>query len=480
MTTLALVARLLLALVFVISAVSKLRDGAAWRTAVQDFGVPAPVVRPVAAVLPYLELACAVLLVCADPAATVGAVAALVLLTAFTLAIVANLLLGRRPDCHCFGAVGDGGISWRTVARNAALLVLAALSLTHTGSIASVPSALRGYRAGQVAAGALFALLAAAVLVLALALRTLMGRYGAVLLRLEALEIATGTAPPRPAPAFALPDLDGQVVSLQDALDEGRPVLVAFLSPTCTLCSDLVPLLAAWQQEPGHPVTVVALSTGTAEANRDKLAGAPLQVLLQEEDELTQAYGVQGTPAAFLLGVDGLIAAPPAHGLDAVVALHDAALRTLGDAHAHDGPEVHQIGQRPLAVGDVLPELVVGTDDGQVAALAEVTATPSVLLFWRTDCGFCAGILDDVVALQDSAPLLLVSGTPGGTLRASGLTVPVLREQDGAVSQALRVPGTPAAVLVREGVVQSPVAVGGPDVIALIQRSVRAPSLAAT
>ena len=475
MTAVVLIARLLLALVFVVSAVAKLRDREGSRAAVADFGVPAPLVGVIAAALPVVELLCAALLVSADPAATAGAVGSLLLLAAFTVAIVVNLVQGRRPDCHCFGQVGGGEVSWRSVARNVGLMVLAGLSLVGAGSFRSVPAVVADYSTGQTAAGTFLALLAAAVVGLALALRTLMGRYGGVLLRLEALEIATGTAPPRPAPAFELPDLEGRVVSLQDVLQQHRPVFVAFLSPTCTLCSELVPLLAQWQNDPQHPVSVVVLSTGTREANREKVEGTSLTVLLQLDGEVAEAYGVQGTPAAFLLGEDGLIAAPAAHGLDAVVGLHAAAVRTLD--HAHDGPLVHQIEPRPVSRGDVLPELNMVLDGGEPVSLQEVTAEPTVLLFWRTDCGFCAAVLDDVVARQDSTRVLVVSSTPADVLRASGLTAPLLEEQDGALSLALRVPGTPAAVRVRGGIVDSMLAIGGPEVLSLLDASVADRSL---
>ena len=477
MTALVLLARLLLALVFVVSAVAKLRDRSGSRDAVEAFGVPAALVGPVAATLPLVELLCAALLVTADPGATAGAIGSLLLLAAFTVAIVFNLLQGRRPDCHCFGQIGGGQVSWRSVARNVALMALAGLSLVGAGSLGSVPAVIADYSAGEITAGLLFALLAAAVVGLALALRTLMGRYGTVLMRLEALEIATGTAPPRPAPAFELPDLDGRLASLQDALLQRRPVLVVFLSPTCTLCSELVPLLAEWQGDRDHGVSVVVLSTGTLEDNREKVAGTSLSVLLQPEGEVAAAYGIQGTPAAYLVSEDGLIAAPVAHGVDAVVGLHAAALRTLDGAHGHDGPQLHQIEQRPVSPGDVLPALQVHVDGGELASLQALVAEPAILLFWRTDCGFCAGILDDVIALQDRTRLLIVSSTPTDVLRGSGLTAPVLDEPDGALSQALRVPGTPAAVRIVGGVVDSGLAVGGPEVLALLGVPVAVQSL---
>ena len=90
-TVFILVCRVLLAAVFVVSAVAKFRDRAGSRTAVQEFGVPAPLVPLIAAGLPFAEVACAVLLLVADPGATAGALASTALLGAFTIAIAVIL-----------------------------------------------------------------------------------------------------------------------------------------------------------------------------------------------------------------------------------------------------------------------------------------------------------------------------------------------------------------------------------------------------
>ena len=449
------------------SAVAKLRDRPGSRTAVQDFGVPRALVGLVAGALPFVELACAVLLVLADPAATLGAALALLMLLAFTVAIVVNLLRGNRVDCHCFGQIGAASIGWPTVARNGVLLVIAAVALSGAGGLGSVPAVLADYSASELAVGVGFALLVGAVVALALVVQTLMGRYGAVLLRLEALEMVTGTAAPKPAPAFALPDLDGQLVDLDQVLAEGRPTLVAFISPGCALCEDLLPDFEQWQRDDDHPVSLLVLSTGSEADNRAKLAGRQVQVLLQD-GSVASSYDMQGTPAAYLLGADGLFAAPTAYGVDAVRALHD---RTVQTVTGGDTQHVHQIGPRPLAAGDVLPELAVTPEGADPTTLEEITDDETVLLFWRTTCGYCASIASEVAELETSVRVLLVTDSTLDELRESGLSSDVLRETDSAVSAALRVPGTPAAVRIRAGVVQSEVAVGGPPVLALLRES---------
>lgn len=465
-TLFAFLARVGLALVFLVSAVAKLRDRSGARTAVEQFGVPRRLVGPVAAGLPMAELACAGLLLGADPAATVGAVGAALLLTAFTLAIVRSLRAGRSFDCHCFGQVGRAAIGWSTVGRNAVLLALAGVTLVGAGSLAAVPAELADLETEQPLLTAAVIVLGAALVGLGLALRTLMGRYGAVLLRIEALEVATGTAPPRDAPPFSLPGLDGSVVDLDRVLDEDKPVLLVFVSPTCVLCSDLLPELELWQQDPDHPIAVVVLSTGDVEANIEKLAGTVLRMGLQKDYEVADLYGVTGTPAAVLIGTDGLVAGPVARGVDAVLARHALLMQTVG-AGAAPSP-LHQIGVRAPTSGDALPDLVLVTEESQALSVVELTRRETVLVFWRSSCGFCARITEQVAGLEPRVTLLLVSDTDVATLRESGLSSPVVREPDGALSKALQVPGTPSAVSVRDAVLTSEVVVGGPAVLALL------------
>ncbi len=474
MTELVAVVRVVLAGVFIVSAVAKNRDRAGSRESVKAFGVPSALVAFVAAGLPVAELMCALLLVLADPFATVGAVGSLVLLAAFTVAVVVNLVQGRRPACHCFGSVGgQGGIGWDTVARNVALMLLGALALVGAGSQPSVFSALVDL--SPVALSALVGglLLVSVLLAMGLVLRTLMQRYGAVLLRLEALEVAGGLAEPQLAPPFTLPDLNQRLASLSEVLEERRPVLLAFVSPTCHNCMELLPDLLSWQSDPDHPLAVVVVSDGSVEANEEKIADVgPLRVLLQNGLETSNAYGVQGTPAAILVGIDGRLASGPAHAVEAVRSLHDSTVHALTGGEStqqHGERHVHNIEARPVGRGDVMPPVTLTTEAGVKLDVDQAVGDRAVLLFWRTDCGFCQSILEEVRALETSATVRLVTGSPAAEIRGSGLESPVLRDTSGSLEGWLQVPGTPSAVRVRDGALDSDVVVGGPAVLALLR-----------
>lgn len=471
MDLLLLLARLVLAGVFVISAVAKLLDRSGSRAAVLDFGVPATLAGVVASGLPVAELLCAGLLVSPDPGASAGAWLSVLLLASFTLAIVVNLVRGRRPDCHCFGQLTAAPLGWTTVARNAMLLVLALLPLSQRGDLPSVAGQLATYPPAELALGLLLGSLALAVIVLGALFRTLMSRYGAVLLRLEALESSTrgGVQQLVPAPVFDLPDLNGERVTLEGVLGEQRPVLLVFISPNCKICAELLPDLLRWQTE-DDPLAVLVLSVGTVDANRAKLAAVPdLRVLLQGEREISGEYGLQGTPGAFLIGVDGLIAAPGAYGIEAIRELHESVVAGMSPG----GLPLHgsaQALQPSVGVGDPVPPAMVETEAGQSVDLVELIDEETVLLFWDTNCGFCSRISAQVAAMEAQTAITLVSRSDPAQIRASGLTSALVNDRETSLRSMLQIPGTPAAVFVSKRAIASEVAVGGLEVLGLLER----------
>src|ERR687893_1203985 len=111
MDTVVLLARLLLAAVFVVAGIAKLADREGSRQAVADFCVPAVLASPLGILLPLAELAVAIALI---PTATAlwGAIGALALLLLFVVGIGANLARGHRPDCRCFGQLHSAPARW--------------------------------------------------------------------------------------------------------------------------------------------------------------------------------------------------------------------------------------------------------------------------------------------------------------------------------------------------------------------------------
>ncbi len=124
MSAIALVASIALGAVFVVAGGSKLAAGAAWHAQAAGLGV----VRPLAALVPWVELAVGALLLVrlVEPW---PAIAALALLTAFSVLLVMHLAQGRRPPCACFGALSARPIGPAHLVRNALFAALAVVAL---------------------------------------------------------------------------------------------------------------------------------------------------------------------------------------------------------------------------------------------------------------------------------------------------------------------------------------------------------------
>jgi uncharacterized membrane protein YphA (DoxX/SURF4 family) len=300
-----LLGRLLLAAVFLAAGVAKLGDLPGSRRAMGEFGVPARAAGMLGTLLPLAELAIAGALI-AGPTASWGALAALILLFLFCVAIAWNLSRGRTPDCHCFGQLRSTPASRRTVARNLGLAALAFLLAAGLGALAP---------AAAIAAAGIAALVA--------------GPLPAWLRRGDGGETTAGDpagAPEglpvgTPAPDFRLPGLSGGSHTLDSLRADGRPLLLLFSDRTCGPCIEMAPMVARWQREHSGELTIAVV-----ERDHDGDAVAPDEhgrrdVLLQRESEVSGAYGAQATPSAVLVGREGAIASPVAAGGKEIEAL---------------------------------------------------------------------------------------------------------------------------------------------------------------
>ncbi len=130
-----------------------------------------------------------------------------------------------------------------------------------------------------------------------------------------------------PAPDFQLPDLAGHAISLNQY--RGRRVLLFFSDPQCGPCDELSPdLVRVHREHLNDGLSVLMVGRGLAEENQRKAEkhGFEFPVLLQDKKwKVSKEYGTLATPAAFLIGEDGVIIRDPAVGKDAILALlHDS------------------------------------------------------------------------------------------------------------------------------------------------------------
>jgi peroxiredoxin len=325
-----LAARLILAAVFLVAAVGKLMRRRETADTLGHFGVPSGLRPTFAIALPVAELVVACGLVVTVTAAW-AALAGLLLLAAFTAGIVRVLRAKEEVDCNCFGALAPARVSRLTLARNLLLIGLAGFVVV-AGRLDGGTSATAWI--GRLDTTALVGIVAAVALAAA-ALNfafcwQLMKQNGRLVARLEEVSAGAadagrpGLATGAPAPAFALPDLNGGPVHLQELLHPGRGALLFFTDPGCNACEPLLPRIASLRMndEEGPIPVVIALGGATANQEKAREHGLGL-VLLAEDFELARSFGVNGMPGVVRLDPEGRLIGAPAVGANAVGAVLD-------------------------------------------------------------------------------------------------------------------------------------------------------------
>jgi thiol-disulfide isomerase/thioredoxin len=507
MVTILLIARLLLALVFVVAGVGKLTDRKGSRQAIIDFGLPAALATPLSILLPLAELTVAASLI---PTASAwwGALGTLTLLLLFIGGIGINLARGRKPECHCFGQLHSSPAGWSTLVRNGLLAAVAGFILW-AGREAAGPSALSWLGTLSTTQG--FILIGGLILLALLAgqwwlFSHLFKQNGRLLIRLEALENTIASrgaipsqngahqAPPglpvgAAAPAFSLSGLYGETLTLESLRSSGKPVMLLFTDPNCGPCNALLPEIGRWQQEHADKLTITLVSRSSAEENSAKSTEHGVgNVLLQEDWEVAQAFQVSGTPSALIVQPDGTIGSLVVGGSEAISALVSCAVEepsqlpmfpalqgepcpNCGKVHPtnHDAQQDMPAGK----VGEPAPPIELPDLNGNPVDLEDYRGEKTLVLFWNPGCGFCQQMLPDLKKWEANPPegapkLLVVSAGTEEANEAMELNSPVVLDQQFNTGRAFGAGGTPSAVLVdEEGKIASEVAVGAPAVLVL-------------
>ena len=475
MDTIIIALQVVLAGILLVSSVAKLKDLNGSRKAVQDFGVPALLARPLGLALPVGELALAPLLLF-ESTARWAALGALGLFLVFIAAIAYNLYLGKQPDCHCFGQLHSAPAGWSTIFRNIALAAAAVVVvgqggrsipewLSHLSDVGQLALVLGGFMIGL---GVVHTWL----------MRDLVRQTRKLVARLENMSLAAPSAgehptvdkATHPAAEFNIPDVNGGRLTLQGMLDRGKPVLLLFTDPGCGPCNALLPDLGEWNRRFSSELTIAIISVGSVDDNRAKTsAHGLLFVGLHEWPDVSKPYGVIATPTGVLVDTDGIIRKPNAIGRNEI---RELVTRTLDNRPEptpvhHDGPveynadgsiaeSVFPDPSRALRLGMSVPRLPLPDLEGNYISIDDFRGERLLLLFWNTDCSFCNRMLPDLKDWEQqpgsNSPKLIVA-TAGATdaVRELGLQSTVLLD-DGlaAISKAFGAPGTPSAVLIDE------------------------------
>jgi peroxiredoxin len=257
-----------------------------------------------------------------------------------------------------------------------------------------------------------------------------------------------------------------------------------------------MPEVARWQREARDRLTVALVARGTPDENRAKAAEHGLiNVLLQDENEVADAYRSPGTPSAVLIAPDGTIAQAMAVGMEPVRTLAAGVVGSpapapqaavpqpaaqsapapapLPQPAPAPAPAAAQNGNSIITLGQPAPDFNLPDLSGKQVRLADLKGSETLLLFWNTGCGFCKQMLDDLKTWEadrpgDAPKIVVFSSGPTADIQAMGLRSTVIPDPSFTYGPRFGANGTPMAVLLdAQGTVASSVAAGAPSVLAL-------------
>ncbi len=300
--------------------------------------------------------------------------------------------------------------------------------------------------------------------------------------------LAVGTA----FSPFRLPDLEGNVVGLEDFA--GKRVLAVHWNPACGFCDLIASDLAGLQ--PGlaaRNTQLLLLAYSGAEANR-RLAqehGLECPILLMDDTGGLSAFQNQGTPAAYLLDEQGHVAEPLTVGANNVPALAERAAsaptETAGDGHGKPSRKSLP-GERPLsesrlqrdglAAGTPAPPFHLPDLEGETISLESYRGRKVLLVFSDPHCGPCDAVAPELVRIHEEhrgngLSVVLVGRGDAEENRAKaekfGFPFPVVLQKRWELSKEYGIFATPVGFLIDEaGVIQRPVGQGAAGILALV------------
>jgi hypothetical protein len=323
MTVVVVLARLLVATTLLVSGLAKLVTPAGTRQAVAELRVPEWMAAPISWGLPAVELVLAGGLFTGWTGRWAAASAA-IFLTGVSVPVARAMRRGESPGCNCFGKLSRSGVSSHTLARNGALVLVAALGAAGNVNVADAVAS-----NGPTLDLAYF--LVAVVAVEAWVIWHLVRQNRRLVLSAPRVEGEEGAVPPRrrpsPLPAGALaPDFDlpcpeGGRRSLQDLLDRGpEGAVLVFVAPGCAGCQPVIEHIATLSG-PGPVAIAVLARRGASELSLLLGQDGATSTVLECDAGVAAAYGVTVVPAAIIVDTDGRTAAPMAVGPDDVVGL---------------------------------------------------------------------------------------------------------------------------------------------------------------
>lgn len=322
-------APLTLAAVLILSGLAKLPDPRSTHSMMTELRLPGAVAnRPVARLLPWVELTVAALLLLPWRwTFALGSLAAVLLFLTFWVVIARAMRFDPRPACPCFGQVGDHRVGWWTVARNTVLLALALLT--------TVVALLGGTGTGLLAEFGtgdwMWLLLAAAVATVAVL----------VLGRGPAVDVATGGTPedlsatPRDDVLQGLlVGRDHEVVPVR-RLTSQQDQLLVLANCWCGSTLAAIDRLPGWRER--LPQLGVQLVHTYAPWDEPRLTQVP-GIWWDPGARVWSTVQAGPSPTAVLVDADGRVTAGPVSGVDGIDGLVDELATDRAGVRAPDAP----------------------------------------------------------------------------------------------------------------------------------------------
>ena len=483
--------RIVLIAVFLTAGIGKLLDREGSEKALRDFEVPDPLVKPVAAALPWMEIAVAagLLFTAVSWYASIGGV---VLLAGFTAGMLWQMKKGNAPDCHCFGQIHSEPVSLKSVARNVGLAALAVVLVVSGPAfqgteISGAGPFVSGENFMQLIIGfAVVALLIAVVFILKkisdqqvqimrrIEILDLVANEGKEVTREAARDPHAGLPLGSPLPAFTVTSASGEDLASVDMVMGGTPALLMFVSPTCHPCESLIPDIKEWTDEFGDRLDIILVSSGDIEENVSKFGEENKdRLFIQEDRSAAELIGAVWTPTAILLDSRGSIASRNAVG--------DSAIRELVGSLRESGLDSDYVfvangAEDQMLIGKEVPEFELADLEGNEFTADMLRGRKTLAAFWSTTCPFCINMIEDLKAWNagrggDDPQLVVFSDGDPEHHKALGLDAPILLEKEYATASKIGMNGTPSAVLIDEnGRIISETGVGADNIWALLGR----------
>jgi methylamine dehydrogenase accessory protein MauD len=106
-------------------------------------------------------------------------------------------------------------------------------------------------------------------------------------------------------PAMDGADLDGRRVSLSDKMW----TLLVFVTPSCSTCSEMVPIVQELARAEKSRLSTIFFSVGSQEATRRFIEANPIDVPVVASVEIADRFGVYATPYAMVIDQSGVLRA---------------------------------------------------------------------------------------------------------------------------------------------------------------------------